>query len=347
MTVAPTTPGGLPANWNEDEFADFGMEDIDSSELSLPRLEIVHEEGRFRDRNSQQEFERLQAVILGVVKGRIMWDRVMDDNDRPQCRSNDFRTGFPQMRTDIPQSKQFPWDKSNFAPTAFPPGPDGQIRLPCAQCHFKDWDHNGFGQKKPPCSETFHLAMMYDDGSGVFSPAILTLKSSAVPSVRKYITPFKAQKQPMFTALTEMTLNIERKGGANGKKYSVPTFKRIGQSNPANWQEYMGSFRSIRDFLQREPRPDDKAPKPVASSRAATQLDENDPWNQQQAANQWPAAQPNPADAWPTNPQPQAATPPPAPAPAPVAPPAAAPVPPPVPVAAPQPPAQPNRDLPF
>ena len=349
MTVAPTTPGGLPANWSDEEFADFGMEDIGQDELAVPRLEIVHEEGLFRDRNTQTTYAELDCVILGVVKGRIMWDREVDEGDRPRCRSNDHKVGFPQMRTDIPVNKQFPWDKSNFAPSAFPPGPDGQIRLPCAQCHFKDWDHNGFGQKKPPCAETYAMPLMYVDLSGNYSPAILTLKSSAVPAVRKYITPFKAGKQPLFTATTKMTLNIERKGGPNGKKYSVPVFRRTGQSDTALWQEFMGQFRSIRDYLQREPRPDDKAPKQVASARAATQLDPNDPWNQPQQANDWPAQQPNPADAWPTNQQQQTAATPPQPAPVapPVAPPTPAPTAPPAPVAAPQPPAQPRRDLPF
>lgn len=346
MTVAPTTPGGLPANWSDEEFGDFGMEDISTDELAVPRVEIVHEEGRFRDRNTQAEFERLECIILGVVKGRIMWDREMDEGDRPRCRSNDFNNGFPQMRTDIPPDKQFPWDKSNFAPNVFPPGPDGQVRLPCNSCHFKEWDHNGFGQKKPPCNEVFHLAIMYlaDPDTGSYSPAILSLKSSAVPAVRKYVTPFKAGKQPLFTASTEMTLSIQRKGGQNGKKFSVPIFKRVGQSDPGSWPEYMGHFRAIRDYLQREPRPDNKTQKPVATSRAATQLAPDDPW-----ANV-PQAQ-NPADAWPTQ-QPQApyqappqAAPVQAPAPAPVAAPVPAPAP--APVAAPQPPAQPNRGLPF
>lgn len=282
MTVA-TTPGGGVQPWpGEEDFGDLGMEDIGAGELTIPRLEIVHGEGRFRDRNSKAEYDKLTAVILGVVKGRIFWAKEVDDGDQPLCRSNNFTVGFPQMRTDIPVDKQFPWGKSNFDPASALPGDDGLIRLPCDACRFKEWDNNGFGQKKPPCSELYMLPMLYEAGDepGVLSPGILTLKSSAVKNVRSYITPFKNAKQPMFTAFTELTLALSSRGSV---KYSVPSLKRLGPSDRGQWSEFAEQYRSIREFLQRDPRPAEDR-KPTASSVAATALAEDDPWANTQPA---------------------------------------------------------------
>lgn len=353
MTVA-TTPGGELQPWQEEEFEDFGLEDIDSSELAVPRLEIVHDHALFKDRNTKVEFPLMRAVILGVVKGRIKWDKEVGDGDRPQCRSNDFKTGFPQMRVDIPKEKQFPWDLSNFNPADYAPGPDGQVRLPCDSCKFKEWDAPGQG-KKPTCNELYILPLMYfseEDGSS--SPAILTVKSSGVPNIRKYITPFKGSKQPLFTAVTEITLSQLKKGN---RPYAVPEFKRISQSDNSQWNSYMGQFRSMRDYLKRDPRPDDKAPKPVASSQSATRLEENDPWanvpQAQNPADAWPTQQPAPAYQAPAQPAPPVAAPVPTPAPTPApvpAPAAAPPTPPATPPAPTQPgalPQSPRRDLPF
>jgi hypothetical protein len=334
VTVA-TTPGGEIQPW-DDDFGDLGMEDIGQNELSIPRLEIVHEEGIFRDRNSKAEYATLTGIILGVVKGRIMWAADVDDGDQPMCRSNNFEIGFPQMRTDIPAAKQFPWARSNFDPAAITPGPDGLQRLPCTSCRFKEWENNGFpDSKKPPCSELYHLPMLYEVTEGNRTPGILTVKSSAVKSIRKYITPFKSSRRPMFTALTEITLELSSRGKV---KYSVPVFKRIGESDGSQWSEYAELYRSTREFLQRDPRPVEPK-KPVASSTSATALEPDDPWATA------PAAAPPDDAPWAT-PGVPAASPVPAATPAATAPPAvarpAAPAPAPAPAAMP-----PTSDLPF
>lgn len=328
MTVA-TTPGGDLQPWNAEDFGDLGMEDIGAGELTIPRMEIVHDQAMFRDRNSKAEFPKLRAILLGVVKGRIFWAKEVDDNDQPLCRSNDFTAGFPQMRTDIPEDKQFPWAKSNFNPADNPPGPDGLVRLPCDSCRFKEWDNNGFGQKKPPCSELYMLPLLYQsDADGTMTPAILTLKSSAVKNVRNYITPFKSARRPMFTVYTELSLQLSSRGSV---KYSVPSLKQLEATAQPTWGDLADQYRSIREFLQRDPRPQEKkaAAKPTANSAGATALDPNDPWNQPPAGQSqpdWPAA--TPAAAPPT-------------APPPAAPPGMAPP------AAPPRPATPASDLPF
>lgn len=278
MTVATTPSGGELDSWGGEDFGGLGMEDIGAGELTIPRIEILHAEGRFRDRNSKVEYDVLRAAILGVVKGRIMWAKEVDDGDRPQCRSNNFEVGFPQMRVDIPADKQFPWGKSNFNPGDYPPQADGLIHLPCASCKFKEWDVNG--QKKPLCSELYMLPMMYEGPDGELSPGILTVKSSAVKTLKAYITPFKGQGRPMFTVMTEIGLQLSSRGSV---KYSVPTFKRCETTERTQWAGFAEQYRSIRDFLQRDPRPQEdkdggRTSKPTASAERATRLDEDDPW---------------------------------------------------------------------
>lgn len=255
---------------------DLGLGDIKASELTIPRLEIMHAEGRFRDRNSKAEFETLTAVMLGVVKQRIMWDKEVDDGDQPQCKSPDFDNGFPQLRTDIPKDKQFPWAKSNFNPADYPPGPDGLIRLPCEKCVFQEWNVNGW--KNPPCAEQFTFPLLYDTGDGEMSPAILTLQRSAAKACKQYITAFKGARQPMFTVNTQLSLTLNSRGKV---VYSTPTFKRLGPTDSSYWSEYADNYRSIREFLRQAPRPRDEeggSSRPTASAAAATTLAEGDPW---------------------------------------------------------------------
>lgn len=87
MTVAATPTGAeLAVPYDLGDMGDLGLEDIGAGELTVPRLEIVHEQGVFRDRNSKAEYSTLNCIILGVVKQRIMWDKTVDDGDKPQCR---------------------------------------------------------------------------------------------------------------------------------------------------------------------------------------------------------------------------------------------------------------------
>lgn len=129
MTVS-TTGGGSVQSWSEYASQD-GLEDVSGSDLSIPRLQIIHKEAVFKDSATGVKFETLNAVILGVVKQRIMWDKEVDEGDRPQCKSPNFELGYPQMRTDIDESKQFPWSQSNFSEGGVQLNDEGLIALPC------------------------------------------------------------------------------------------------------------------------------------------------------------------------------------------------------------------------
>lgn len=274
-TIGSSSPWG--------DLGDVGLEDVGAGDVQMPRLVIDHAEALFKDSTTGQKFPKLTVVMLGVVKQRIMWDSQIDDNDKPQCKSPTHEIGFPQMRTDIPVRKQFPWAKSNFNPADYPPDENGQIRLPCDNCNLKEW---GADKEKPACSEQYTFGVYYQDDEGGMRPAIISFQRSGLKAARSYAGTFKAAKQPMFTVFTTMTLSAESRGKT---VYATPSFTRGGASDSGMWSEYADAYRAVRDFLHQDPRPatkeeDDKAAAARSASRpasaaAATKLNEDDPWS--------------------------------------------------------------------
>lgn len=278
MTV-DTYSGGHSSNpWGD--LGDVGLEDVSSADVRVPRLVIDHEENVFKNTTTNETFPELKAVFLGLVKQRIMWDPQLDTGDRPQCKSLDFETGFPQLRTDIPARKQFPWSRSNFRQEDFPPAPDGLIALPCESCVFNQW---GKDNERPPCSETYTFILYYmHPETGILSPATMAFSKSAIKTAKTYSGTFYSARQPMFTVWTDMKLRPESRGKT---RYCVPELARGGQTDAGEWRGWADAYKSMRDFMRQRLRLADEVGDTSTSSRpapasaaAATALDEGDPW---------------------------------------------------------------------
>lgn len=239
----------VPAKTSDFEF-ETGLEDFDMEDAVIPRLTIVHKEGQFKDSLSNEQFDKINIIILGLVKQRVLWHTTVDDGDWPMCRSTNHDTGFPNVSDDQPKEKRFPWDKSKFDKADYPPDDEGNIRLPCKGCALKEWGSHPDG-KRPYCSEQFTLPVLYDpreDGNWV--PAIITFQKTALKPLKSYLTSFARSRNAAFMAVTEVSLNILSRGQTD---YSVPSFKRVGDTDEENWREYSTSFRAMKDFLEAEP----------------------------------------------------------------------------------------------
>lgn len=275
MTVEPYAAGAAAA-WSGDDLEDMGLGDVSASDIKMPRLVIEHEEAMFKNTTTGELFPELNVVMLGLVKQRIMWDRTVDEGDRPQCKAPNNEIGFPQMRTDIPERKQFPWSRSNFNKDEATINEDGMIMLPCESCIFKDW---GKDRERPACSEQYTFPVYYEVAPDTWAPAIMSFKSSAIKNAKTYAGSFASRKTPMFTAITKLTLTPESRSKT---RYAVPHFRQVGGSSPDMWAEYKATYRSAREFLHQPPRPADDAPRSErskpASAVAATKLDDDDPW---------------------------------------------------------------------
>ncbi len=234
-----------------EDFGDVGLEDVDSTDLVLPRLNIDHTKNVFVNNITGEEYESLTAIVLGLVKQRIMWPDDVDEGDKPKCKSPDFENGFPNVNPEAKADKRFDFVTSNFNPEDYPPekGINGLVTLPCKSCVFSQWDKNGWRQ--PPCNEqhTYPLLFSTDDGA-TFQPAIFTTARTGIKPSRQFISGFASSKQPFFTQLTHIELNHQKKGSV---RYSVPSYRRIGASDTGTWGEYAGQFRGIRDFLRAAP----------------------------------------------------------------------------------------------
>lgn len=256
MTLA--TPGNEPGT-DLDPWGglgdDVGLEDVSASDMTIPRIQLLHPEGKFKNSVTNEEFEVLDCILLGLVKQRIMWHPEQSDGDMPMCKSTDFEHGFPTLAEDFPKQpseKLFPWGKSNFDPANFSAanGVNGLVTLPCDSCIFKEWDRDGW--KMPPCSEQHTYPLLYStDEWATWSPGLLTLQKTGIKPSKTYVSGFAAQKRPLFTVKTKITLTVNSRGTV---KFSVPTFVKGEESDRDSWPEFVSSYRGIRDMIRSAPR---------------------------------------------------------------------------------------------
>lgn len=358
MTVQ-TTGGTVATRGDSNPWGDdTGLEDLDQSDFVIPRLSIKHKEGHFHDNLSGESFAAIDAIVLGLVKQRIMWHPTVDKDDKPMCKSPDFNLGFPNIDNN-PKGKTFPWNVSNFSPdqarvSPTMPGPDGQPLtietnghpvLPCGSCKFKEWETHPNG-KNPWCSEQHTLPIMYRgaDTDEPFALAILTLQKSGITPSKKYLTSFARTRSAPFTVITNLTLQMQSRGDT---VYSTPVFKKSGETDRADWPEYAESYRSVREFVRQAPRPKDDDNGDDGSNAWAGPPDDANTTAAAapaQAADPWAAAVPTPAPATQAGPAPDAEPVPANPTPAPTTP---APQPAPTPAPAPTPPPAPATPQPV
>jgi hypothetical protein len=248
----------VPAQTTEAELAilqelgGVGLEDVDQSDLVMPRLQVKHQKQLFVNPQTNEEFEELEVVLLGMLKQRSLFPAVYDgENNPPLCRSLDFETGFP--RADV-----FPWEESGFDLDSY----DDETGLPCEDCLLKDWGSHPTKPKAPWCEaqHTYPLLILGEGGS--MTPMIYTVSKTGLTPSKNYVSYFVTNKKPMFTVVTRLTLDAARKGGND---YSVPRFERLGATDSSKWRYWAEQFTSIKDMLHTRIQRDDTPAQPVAA----------------------------------------------------------------------------------
>ncbi len=311
----------------------IGLEDFDVQDFVIPRVRIDHAEGKFIETNSGYESTTLVAIFLGAVKQRIMWVGELQENDdsKPACKSPDFDHGFPNFVGDA--DRIFPVQDSNFNIADFPPRPEfnNHIALPCKSCVFAEWGKSESGKSVPPrCSEQYTFPILFsptsDPDANDWTVALLTLQKSSMQATKRYVSTFAQRKQPMFTVVTFVSLDQQRRGSV---KYCTPRYRQGGPTDHANYGEYAEQHTLTRDYLRQFPRvasDGDEGAAPDIDAETARQA-----WGPG-TASAAPAAPPVvvvPAPAATPAPAPAAPAPTPAPTPVPAPAPAPAPTPPP------------------
>ena len=258
MSMVPSGPTDLQ---QQGDLID-GLEDFDPSDLGVPVIRIDGKlkprpwlaEGQtgpaFVDSLSGQEWRALEGiVVLGLVKGRVLWPAQMGETkESPMCRSYDSKIGFP---TD----GKFPWGAvSAFDRDALKIGekegeePGSIVTLyqaPCDHCSLKEWGTHP-AKDAPWCTLQHSYPILIPTGD-VWVPSILVLQRSSIKPSNNYVGGFHRAKQPMYTVLTNITLDPRTKGQTD---YAVPVLKRGAATVPDDYAFFSQKFRDIAEYLR-------------------------------------------------------------------------------------------------
>lgn len=266
-----------------EDFADFdfGLEDLKATDISFPRIRILHDEGVFMDSVTKRKSAVLDCIIIGMVKQRIFWDADADlDESEPLCKSpgeanprdpNSRMLGFPNIHGK--EDFRFPWEGSNFDPDDWQPDDNGVVRLPCDACAYAQWRKNPKKKDKndpPLCNEQYTLVIMYRmDDEDQYIPGIFTVQKTGIGPAKAYLGAFKQRQQPPFLTYTSVTLNEGIKGG---RKFQVPQFEAVqgAKTEREEWAGFAKTFGAIREYVTVEPRVRDDSGDAPRATRANT-----------------------------------------------------------------------------
>lgn len=234
-----------------------GLEDLDPNEVAIPRVRIKHKDGVFEDALSGEQFPKVYGVVMGLVKQRIKWKgTVSEGKSTPQCKSSDNITGYPAMEAADPDDL-FPWKEVGLDPDVQPRDQYGRVTMACDSCPLSKWgprDAKGKA-KPPPCKERYTLPIMYstEPGSPIDRAGIFSFQGAGIGPWKQYFAGFQRSKRPVYSAITEIGLEIKHRGQVD---YSVPTVARISATREEDYQMYSDELAGIRTFLRRAPRVD-------------------------------------------------------------------------------------------
>lgn len=263
MTVQPMDPtqGMIPGQALEVPSyngGSTGLDDMDASDLSVPRLSIIQNEGQFKDSLSGNKYPEIDVIILGLVKQRSLWHANVTpgEESKPMCRSNDFMTGFPQMKP-VSLEKSFPWQRAGLGQEHLIPREDGQWAVACASCALKDWG-SAPDEKKPYCSEVWSMPLLMDPfQNGQWMPFVLSIQKSNISPTKKYLGGYKAANSATFTMITHIKLNMAKSGQVT---FSNTEYSMTERSESSQWQAYEDMYIEMRNFLIQAPRVFDDVP---------------------------------------------------------------------------------------
>lgn len=228
MSTDVAVPGGTGID---------GLDDVQSSDLTMPIFRLDHEKMKLVDGLTNQEFDSLSVIALGVVKARIMWPAEPGvAGEGPVCRAYDLDTGHPDPDK---------WTKVVLSASGFDRAAVEAGDLPCANCNLKEWGSHPKGDG-PWCNEQWTTPILVLNEDGGFMPALISHQRTGIKPLRNYITGFVGRSKPLYTARTILSVIAAKKGTA---EYATLKWQLAEESDPGEWANYSAHFASIRTFL--------------------------------------------------------------------------------------------------
>jgi len=242
-------PANRPASQLAQSDMPDGLEDTDASDLTTPVYRIDHEGGVFVNGLTNERMQSFDVILLGRIKQRILWPMdVGGDGEAPMCRSYDFANGIPRPETWVQPQKSNPaltavklsgWDYTQVEDAA-----SGSAGLSCANCNLKDW---GSDRTPPWCNEqwTFPFISLDEDGLPL-APGVISFQRTGLKPCKTYVSGFVQAKSALYTVVTRLTAVLQQRGSV---KWVTPSFQRLRDSDPTQWNDYSMALHSIKGFL--------------------------------------------------------------------------------------------------
>ena len=251
MTQVPEqhAGGGVPAT--EHQWTSTGLEDFSVTDAVLPRIKIDHQNGMWVDNLGGLQMATLRFIALGLVKQRVLFHHVVENEDVPMCKSADYQSGFPNP--DAPSDKSFPWQLSGFDKNDYPPDAKGNVKLPVRRVRPQGLGLPP-GERQPLLLGAVDLADLLRRLAGRLGrvesgdPHAAEVEHQADPHLLHAVR--RQSNKPPFLAIGRGTLKINTRGSVT---YSVPSFSKEGESPRDRWMEFSEQFTEMRSFLVRPP----------------------------------------------------------------------------------------------
>lgn len=204
-----------------DPVVETGLEELDPSDLVIPRLSItqptspdVEEEnkGKFSVNVTMDYLDTMHVALIKLSKSRILFPAKYNRDNEPLCRSFDFK--FPADTIESPMAEHcglLPGEKKKHL------------------CEYANWGADG---SAPRCMETWDLLIVDLD---TYMPMWFSLKSTALKPLRKIISAIsmiaKAKKVPMWRL--GFSMSLEKVVNQSGT-FFVPVFSGLAQLEAAD-----------------------------------------------------------------------------------------------------------------
>lgn len=197
----------------------LGADVLDRSDMIMPRVRVrqpvskfgtPQDAGKFHNNLTEVFAENIEAVILRVSKGRVMWPEAFDGTNEPVCASDDAL--IPREGNRL----------SNKLPG------------PCPSCPMVQW---GDDHEPPRCSLVY--TYLCTDRSSDDMPFLLSAMRTSAKSAKKLNTLIK-----MFGIKRSITIKSTLVNGDQGQWYEL-IFQVAATLAPEEIQRYAGMAASL------------------------------------------------------------------------------------------------------
>lgn len=220
-----------------------GMEDVRPDELRIPILRLIQAQSRVDEAQEHLgewhnsvtgEFQRNpELLVVGVSKGRIMFPRTYNAENKPLCASDDGLAPRPEyVGNDIRLIGQDEIGEPIVIRNTIPAKCDG--------CPFAQWGDN---HEPPACNAVAIFAGVDQEGM----PVLLQIKSTGmknVPSLKTLVAANGIRKAIKVGAVKEQN---------DTGTYYVPTFT-VGAKPAKDWQKTAMRIASLGNLAARNQR---------------------------------------------------------------------------------------------